>query len=83
MLIIECPTFAPATIIAPAVNPNVERKPNPNPNLILILILTLPRTKKPNHHPYSNSLLSEISSQEQLSLEQMSDHLIVTLNNKM
>ena len=29
---VECPTFALATI-APAVNPNVERKPNPNPNL--------------------------------------------------
>ena len=28
----ECPTFGPATIIAPAVKPNVERNPNPNPN---------------------------------------------------
>ena len=70
--------FAPATI-APVVNPNVKRNrnpdpnpnPNPNPNLIPY---TIPRTKKPNHHPHSYSLLSEISSQEQLSPEQMSDH---------
>ena len=49
-------TFAPATIIAPVVNPNVERNPNPN-HITLILILTLPRTIKHNHdHLHSNCL---------------------------
>ena len=42
--------------------------------LILILILHYPINQKPNHYPHSNSLLSEVSSQEQLSPEQMSDH---------
>ena len=72
----ECPTFAPA------VNPNVERVTPTltlTLTLILILILTLTRTK----HPITTLtltlccrryLLSEISSQEQLSPEQMSDH---------
>ena len=71
----ECTTFAPATIIAPVVNLNVKynpnSNPNPNPNPNLNSYPTL--NYKPNHLPQSNSLLSEIS-QEQLSLEQMSDH---------
>ena len=67
----ECPTFAPATI-APAVHPNVEHNPNPNPNPNLNTYPT--PNLKPNHHPHSNSLLSEISSQEQLSPAQMLDH---------
>ena len=66
----ECWIFAPATI-APMINANVKRNSNPNPNPTLnpyplhqktIITLTL------------NSLLSEISLQEQLSPEQMSDH---------
>ena len=63
-------TFAPATI-APMVNANVKHNPNPNPNPNLNPYPTL--NQKPNHNPHSNSLLSE---QEQLSPEQMSDHLI-------
>ena len=56
------------------VNTNVKHNPNPNfnpnPNLNPYPILN----QKPNHYPHSNSLLSEISWQEQLSPEQMSDH---------
>ena len=44
------------------VTPNPCPNPNPTPN------------KKPIHYPTCNSVLSEISSQEQLSPEQMSDH---------
>ena len=78
----ECTTFAPATI-APMINANVKHNPNPNPNLNpnpnpilnpnpnpnhnLNPYPTL--NQKPNHYPHSHSLLSEISSQEQ-----MSDH---------
>ena len=106
IIITQCPTFAPVTIaptVNPNVerNPN----PNPNPyTLVLILILTLSQTltlpllsipnqkppKRLTHHPHSNSLLSELSSQEQLSLniiqEQMSDHrrdLITTYLTKL
>ena len=61
----ECPTFALATIASP-VNPNVDV--TPTLTLIQILILTLPRTKNPIIT--LNSLLSEISLQEQLSPEQ-------------
>ena len=64
----EC-TFAPATI-APMINANVKRNPNPNPNPYLNPYPT--PNQKPNHYPHSNSL-SEIS-QEQLLLEQVSDH---------
>ena len=46
-------TVAPATIV-PMINTIIN--PNPYPNL----------HQKPNHYPHSNSLLSEISSQEQL-----------------
>ena len=66
----EC-TFAPATI-APMVNANVKHNPNPNPHPNLNPYPTL--IQKPNHNPYCNSLLSEISSQEQLSPKQMLDH---------
>ena len=45
--------------------------PNSNPNVNLYRTLN----QKPNHYPHSNSLLSEISLQEQLSPEQMLDHL--------
>ena len=43
------------------------------------MILTLPRTKnnKNNHHPHSNSLLSAISSPEQLSPEQIKFKLLL------
>ena len=52
--------FAPATI-APMINANIKLNPNPNPN-----INPYPTpNQKPNHYPHSNSLLSEISSQEQ------------------
>ena len=61
----EC-TFAPATI-APMININVKRNPTPNPNPNFNLY-PIPN-QKPNHYPHSNSLLSEMSSQEQ-----MSDH---------
>ena len=48
-------------------------------NLILILILTLPKTKNPIITLTLISLLSEMSSQEQLSPEQnlLLDHLFV------
>ena len=67
--LIQNMTFVPVTI-APMIHANVKRNPNPNPN---------PKpyptpNQKPNHYTHSNSLLSEISSQEQLSPEQMSDH---------
>ena len=67
---IECTTFAPATI-APVINVNVKRNPNPNPNPNPKPNLNPYPTpnQKPNHYPHSNSLLSEISSPEQ-----MSDH---------
>ena len=64
-------TFAPATI-APMVNANVKHNPNPNPNPNLNPYPIL--NPNPNHYPHSNSLLLEISSQEQLSQEQMLDH---------
>ena len=63
--------------IAPVVNPNVKRSPNPNPNPNANPYLNpypTPNLKKPNDHPHSNSLHPEISSQEQLSQEQISDH---------
>ena len=63
---VEYTTFAPATI-ALMVNANVKHNRNPNPNPNLNPYPTL--NKKPNHYPHSNS------SQEQLSLEQMLDHL--------
>ena len=50
-------------------NPNPNLIPNPNPYPTLNL--------KPNHYPHSYSMLLEISSQEQLSLEQMSDHAFI------
>ena len=61
---------------APVVNANVKHNLNPNP----IPNLNPYRTRKqtPNHHPHSNSLLLEISLQEQLSPEQMSDHQYIT-----
>ena len=71
----ECTTFAPATI-APVINANVKRKPNPNPNPKLNLNPYPTPNQKPNYYLHSNSLLSEISSPEQLSPEQMSDHLL-------
>ena len=49
-------------------NANVKHNPNPNLNPYPTL------NQKPNYHPHSISLLLEISSQEQLSPEQMSDH---------
>ena len=66
---LECTTFAPATIAM--VNANVKHNlnSNPNPNLNPYPILI-----QKYHYPHSNSLLLEISSQEQLSPEQMSDH---------
>ena len=64
---IECTTFAPATIATV-----VKHNPNPNHNPTLNPYPT--PNQKPNHHLQSNSLLSEISSQEQLSPEQMSDN---------
>ena len=69
----ECTTFAPATI-ALVINANVKRNPNPNPNPDPNLNPYPTPNQKPNHYPHSNSLLSEISSPEQLSPEQMSDH---------
>ena len=49
-------------------NTNVKRNPNPNPNPNLNPYPT--PNQKPNHYLHSNSSLSEISSQEQLSPEQ-------------
>ena len=70
---LECTTFAPATIlIAAMINANVKHNPNPNPNPNLNPYPTLKH--KPNHYPHSTSLSLEISSQEQLSPEQLSDH---------
>ena len=57
-------------------NANVKHNPNPNPNFNPNLKFYPTFNKKPNHYPHSNSLLLEISSQEQLSPEQMSDHLL-------
>ena len=64
---VECPTFAPATI-APVINVSVKRNPNPNPNPNPKPNLNSCPTpnQKLNHYPHSNSLLSEISSPEQL-----------------
>ena len=62
----ECTTFAPATI-APVITANVKRNPNPNPKPNLNHYPT--PNQKPNY-PHSSSLLSEISSPEQLSPEQ-------------
>ena len=75
---IECMTFAPATI-APVINVNVKPNPNPNPNPKPNLNPYPTPNQKSNHYPHSKSLLSEISSPEQLSPEQMSDHLKITL----
>ena len=68
-------TFDPATV-APIVNANIKHNPNPNPNPNRNPNLNPYPTlnQKPNHYPHSNFLLLEISSQEQLLLEQMSDH---------
>ena len=52
-------------IIAPMVNANVKHNPNPNPNPDPILNPYPTLSPKLNHHPHSNFLLSEISSQEQ------------------
>ena len=51
------------------INANVKRNPNPNPNPNPIPTLIKPYptlNQKPNHHPHSKTLLSEIhvSSQE-------------------
>ena len=64
-----CTTFDPATIATMA-NANVKHNPNPNPSLHPYPTLK----QKPNHYPHSKSMLLEISSQEQLSPEEMSDH---------
>ena len=53
------------------VNHNPNPNPNPNPNLNPYPTLN----QIPNHYPHSYSMLLEISSQEQLTPEQMSDHL--------
>ena len=76
MYVCECTIFAPATI-APVINVNVKRNPNPNPKPNLNPYPT--PNQKPNHYPHSNSLLSEISSPEQMSPEQMSDHQGVSI----
>ena len=54
--------------LAPVTNANIKPKPNPNPNPYTTL------NQKPNDNPRSYSLLQEISLQEQLLPEQMSDH---------
>ena len=59
---------------------NVKRNPNPNPNPKPNLNPYPTPNQKPNHYPHTNSLLSEISSPEQLSPEQMSDHPLWTPN---
>ena len=71
----RCTTFAPATT-ALVINTNVKHNPNPNPNLNPDPYLNPYPTpnQKPNHYLHSNSLLPEISWQEQLSPEQISDH---------
>ena len=58
------------------VNVNVKHNPNPNPipNPYHNLNPYPSLNQKPNHYPHSNSLLLEISSQEQLPPEQMLDH---------
>ena len=60
---------------------NVKRNPNPNPKPKPNINPYPTPNHKPNHYPHSNSFLSEISSLEQLSPEQMSDHrtLIMTI----
>ena len=68
----ECTTLAPATI-APVINANVKQNPNPNPNPNLNPYPT--PNQKQKHYPHSKPLLPEISWQEQLSPEQMSDHM--------
>ena len=74
--ICERTTFAPATIIVPMIYTNVKRNPNPklNPNLNPNINPYPTPNQKPNHYPHSKILLSEISSSDQLSPEQMSDH---------
>ena len=62
-----CPTLKLITTFAPVINVNVKRNPNPNPKPNLKPYPTL--NQKPNHYPHSNSLLSEISSPEQMSPE--------------
>ena len=71
--VLDCTTFAQATI-APVINVNVNRNPNPNPKPKPNLNPYPTPNQKSNHYPHSNSLLSEISSPEQMSPEQMSDH---------
>ena len=71
--ITECPTFAPVTV-ALVINANVISNPNPSPNPNLNPYPT--SNQKPNHYPHSNYLVPEISWQEQLSSEQMSDQLL-------
>ena len=56
------------------INNNVKRNPNPNPNPNPDLNPFSTPNQKPNRCPHSNSLLPELSWQEQLSPEQMSDH---------
>ena len=73
----KCTTFAPVTV-APMVNANVKHNTNINPNSNPNLIPYPTLNQKPNHYPQSNSLLSEISSQEQLSPKQMLDHRPIT-----
>ena len=66
----KCTTFAPATIV-PMINVNSQRNPNPTPKLNPNLNpLT---TKNPNQYHHCKLLL-EISSQEQMLAEQMSDN---------
>ena len=75
----ECTSFVPATT-APMINTNVKGNSNPNPNPNLNPCPTLNQT--PYHHPHSNSLLSEISSQEQFLPEQMPDQHEKTRNEE-
>ena len=74
---IECTTFVPV-IFAPMVNANVKHNTNINPNSNPNLIPYPTLNQNANHYPHSNSLLLEISSQEQLSPKQMLDHRPIT-----
>ena len=57
------------------ISANVYLNPNPNPNLT-----PYPTpNQKPNHYPHSNSLLSDITSMEQLLPEQMLEHPISSM----
>ena len=56
---------------------NSKPNPNPNPNLN-----PYPSPiQKPNHYPHSNSVLSEISAQEEFLPEQMLDHRLKFMEN--